>query len=147
MIAWVLASAEEQVGDLPAAEWPVIAAVENQEVRTQQADRQGAVFGRRRLVDPGAKARGMLGSQHEDVVLADPRQGPADHVGRDEQHDLLEPHRRVRNEVTRAEKPDLLEIETDEHQAAAWRTWRGGHGSGHLEHHGYSRRVVVGAGI
>src|SRR5208337_3298426 len=145
MIAWVLAGAEEQVGNLPAAERPVIAAVENQEVRTQQADRQGAVLGR--LVDPGAKARGMLGSQHEDVVLADPCQGPTDHVGRDEQHDLLGPHRRVRNEVTRAEKPGLLEIETDEHQAAAWRIGRGGQGSGHLQHHGHSRRVVVGAGV
>src|SRR5271157_4229015 len=145
MIAWVLAGAEEQVRDLPAAERPVIAAVENQEVRTQQTDRQGPVLGR--LVDPGTKARSMLGPEHEDVALADPCQGPADHVGRDEQHDLLVPHGRVRHEVTRAEKPDLLEIESDEHQAAAWRVWRGGHGSGHLEHHGYSRRVVVGDGI
>ena len=50
------------------------------------------------------------------------------------------------HEVSRAEQPDLLEVEADEHDAPLRRCRRLDDASGHLEHHGHSRGIVIRAG-
>ena len=144
VIVGVLARAEEQVGDLAGAERPVVAAVEQEHVGPEHADRHGPALRRRR--DPGPEPRSVLAAHHEDVRSADTPERPADHVGGDEQPDLVERHGRVLDEVARPEKPDLLQVETEEHDAPLRRLGRQRQRPGDLEHHRDARRVVVGAG-
>ena len=89
----------------------------------------------------------MLGAHHEDTRRADAPQRPADHIGRDEQLDALQRDRRVLHKVARAEETDLFQVETDEHDASPGPLFPLDERAGDFEHHGHTRRVVVGAGI
>ena len=111
----VLAGREEQEGDLTRPERAVVAPIHHQEVGAEHPDPER--LPRAGLANPRPARRPPLRPHDEDEVGAHPGEGAPDHVGRDEQRDLAERHRRVLDEVSRPEQPPLLQVESDEHHA------------------------------